>query len=102
MKYVIENTILTVIVDGNKTTGFIKEVGKFDTSVLEHLKTEYIKKGSTGYVQLQNDQDKNVGVGGVYKFFFRIKKFQDTTIEIRTYRPWDESSMIFEPLDILL
>lgn len=92
MKYIIQGDILTVIVDGNNTTGFTKDVGIFDTSVLQHLKTEYSKDSSKSLV--------NIGGGGSYLFYFKIKHHCDTEIEIRTGRCWDQNSFTFEKFNL--
>lgn len=87
MEYKIDRNNLKIIISGNPTTGYSKEVSKYDHNVLEYINSEYV-----------NDNRNNLlGYGGKYIFSFRIKNFKDkkTNIEISNGRPWLPSSYTY-------
>ena len=74
--YKINGDSLELIVPGNATTGYTKDIFDYDSGALEYLKTDYKVNGNME------------GASGEFIFHFKIKIRRNVRITIAQYRPW--------------
>ena len=71
---------LTVILEGNPTTGYRWEVASFDGAILE-------PQGEPEYEQAHTDR---VGVGGEFTLQIRAQGTGTTSLDLIYHRPWEK------------